>query len=94
MSSTHHLPERPALGERDASERLSPDDMATLHEQQFIEAALRHQQQLADKVRRGVAGLCSNCASQCSSQAVYCDDECRADHEHREQVHLRQHGRR
>lgn len=75
----------------DSSERLSADDQATQREAQFRAAALlRHRQ--ASTVAARTPGVCANCAQQCLPLAVYCDDECRAEHERRQAV-LRRQGR-
>lgn len=80
------------LQSHDTTERLGPDDMASLREQQHLEAALIGQQQRAQRTR-GVQGTCSNCGEACHPSTVYCDEDCRADHEHRETTLQRQ-GRR
>jgi hypothetical protein len=76
----------------DPSERLSADDMATQREGQFLAAALQRQQRAAQAVQRA-PGVCANCGDGVSLLMAYCDDECRADHEHRQMVLARQ-GRR
>lgn len=78
---------------RDASERLGPDDMATLHEEQLREAAMLDQQRAAARVR-STPGVCSNCGAVCLPAAVYCDTDCRDDHEARLQTQRRQGVRR
>jgi len=82
------------LAERDTSERLSPDDMATLRDEQFLQAGLLAQQAAAARAPKGRAGTCSNCGEACLPSAVYCDEDCRADHQHRLTVQQRQRGRR
>lgn len=67
---------------RDTSERLGADDMATVHEEQLREAALLDQQRAAARLR-STPGVCMNCGSACLPAAVYCDADCRADHEAR-----------
>lgn len=76
----------------DTTERLGPDDMATLREAQYLQAALFSQAARAER-SRGTPGTCSNCGAQCHPSAVYCDEDCRSDHEHRESILARQ-GRR
>lgn len=72
-------------------ERLGQDDMATRREGEFLAAALR--QQAARAARAGAAtGTCSNCGVLCLPQTVYCDPDCRADHEKRLRVQARQGG--
>lgn len=73
----------------DPTERLSADDLATQRDAEFTAAAL-------SAARRPVAastpGVCANCGARLPSLAVYCDADCRADHEHRQG--LSQRGRR
>ena len=76
---------RALLADRDATERLGADDMATLHEVQLREAALL-EQSLRAQTERSTPGVCSNCGAECLPLAVYCDDDCRSDHEHRLRV--------
>lgn len=73
----------------DSTERLSPDDMATRREEEFLAAALRAQRAGA-KAPRGTPGVCSNCGATCLPLAVYCDEDCRADHEERRRILARQ----
>jgi hypothetical protein len=66
-------------------ERLTGDDLATRREEEFLQVALRDQQ------RRGARslstpGLCSNCGEACLPLAVYCDADCREDHEARQRM--------
>ena len=58
----------------------SVDDMATQREAEFTAAALA-----ASRTGGvvGTPGVCLNCAARLASLAVYCDADCRADHEHR-----------
>lgn len=78
---------------RDPSERLGPDDMATLRDAQFLEAALLAQRQVAPAVKSR-PGWCCNCGAACLAAAIYCDDDCKSDHQHRLMVLARQQGRR
>ncbi len=62
-------------------ERLSADDLATRQEAEHLQAALAEQQRRARlelQVRRGV---CASCGATCLPRAVYCDADCRDDHE-------------
>lgn len=70
------------LVERDPDERLSADDMATRREEEFRLAALQRQQRAACK-RSSEPGVCTNCGAVCLPRAVYCDEDCRSDHEAR-----------
>lgn len=65
----------------DPTERLSADDQATQREAEFLAHALLAQQL---KARNGLAvqqGVCTWCQQACMPRTVYCDSECRADHE-------------
>lgn len=73
----------------DTAERLGEDDMATRREGEFLAAALRNQAAAA-KLGGATPGTCSNCQAQCLPQAVYCDADCRADHESRKRTLARQ----
>lgn len=66
----------------DTSERLSADDMATRREAEFLAAALRVQAGRAAATAH-TPGVCGNCREVCLPLAVYCDEDCRADHEWR-----------
>jgi hypothetical protein len=71
-----------ANDERDPAERLSSDDLATRREAEFLAQALQVQAANAYRVRAR-PGLCTNCGDACAPLAVYCDEECRGDHEGR-----------
>ncbi len=75
--------------ERDDSERLSADDTATLREEEFRAAALREHEFKAAKAAPVVHGECANCGEPLPPQVVYCDADCRADHEHRQRLEAR-----
>ena len=75
----------------DPHERLSADDQATQREGQFLAAALAAQQRASAQPRHP-PGVCANCRATCLPLAVFCDEDCRADHEHRQAV-LRRQGR-
>jgi hypothetical protein len=75
----------------DPHERLSADDMATQREEQFLAAALAAQRQ-AGAARLGTPGSCTWCRQACLPAAVFCDADCRADHEAHQQ-RLRRQGR-
>lgn len=79
---------RGQLEARDTTERLGPDDMATVHAEQHLEAARLEQQRAALRVQ-SEAGVCSNFRAACLPGTVYCDPDCRADHEARELVQRR-----
>jgi hypothetical protein len=69
--------------ERDQAERLGPDDQATQREAEFLQRALLNQQLRAARQPSAVQGVCTNCLDTCHPLAVYCDEDCRADHEAR-----------
>lgn len=68
--------------EGDEPERLSADDMATRREEEFLAAALREQAARA-VLAKAQKGTCANCGEACLPVAVYCDQDCRSDHEAR-----------
>lgn len=63
--------------------------MATRRESEFLSAALLNQAASAARSARP-PGVCANCGAVCLPQAVYCDPDCRADHERRAGVLARQ----
>lgn len=78
------------MPEREEFERLAdPEDQAQRVADRFRESALAHQQQMAEKAPRGKPGVCSNCAQVCLPTAIYCDEDCRDDHERRLRLHAR-----
>ena len=77
----------------DGAERLSADDMATRREGEFLRSALQRQAAALAAGDGSRPGCCANCGARCLPLAKFCDDECRADHEHRARVLARQ-GRR
>lgn len=68
------------LGPHDPTEVCTVDDVATRHADEFLALALLDHQQKARAVA-GERGTCRNCGEQCLPQAVYCDADCRDDHE-------------
>jgi len=76
MADTDNPPERPS----------SVDDMATLREAQFTDWAVAAARR---PVQASAPGVCGNCGAVLPSLAVYCDPECRADHEHRQAAERR-----
>lgn len=69
------------LVEVDPTERLSADDRASQAEAEFLADALLSRQALARKAPAVERGVCANCGETCLPRAVYCDADCRADHE-------------
>lgn len=72
------------------NERLSADDQATEREALFLAEALEAQRKRAARLA-AQPGVCAFCGEPCLPQAVYCDSDCRFDHE-RELVVLRRQG--
>jgi len=64
-------------------ERPGEEDMASRREEEFRALALRQQQQRASCRRASQPGVCTNCGNACLPTAVYCDADCRDDHERR-----------
>lgn len=79
--------------ERDPGERLSEDDQATQREAEFLSRALLNQKLAAARQPAAVPGVCTNCGERCLPLAVYCDPECREDHQVRLE-HAARSGRR
>lgn len=83
MIRAHALPVRAPAVVVDLGERLSADDLASQREAEFLAAALHVHAARAQRALRGFPGVCSNCGGHCLPCAVYCDAECRGDHEAR-----------
>lgn len=71
-------------------ERLCEEDMAARREAEFLADALAVQALRAAGGCVVQQGVCSNCGQACLPRAVYCDADCRADHEARLAVLARQ----
>lgn len=71
-------------------ERLSADDMASRAEEEAREAALARHAWRAAAQPASKPGVCRNCQLACLPRAIYCDDDCRQDHEARMQTLRRQ----
>ena len=78
--------------ERDQAERLSEDDQAVQREAEFRSLAFLQHRLRAAGQRPAVPGVCTNCDERCLPLAVYCDPECRDDHERRLVLGLRERG--
>jgi hypothetical protein len=65
------------------AERLSADDQAALVAEQIAADALATHRARQARIVASVPGVCSNCEERCLPTAVYCDAECRDDHEKR-----------
>jgi hypothetical protein len=61
---------------------LAEGDMASLREAQFVSAAVDAARAAAGR-RESTPGTCLNCSARIAAPAIYCDDDCRADHEER-----------
>lgn len=73
--------------DHDPVERLSADDLATQRAEQFAEAALAAARNSATV--HPTRGTCRNCMATLPPSGLYCDDDCRADFEHREAIQAR-----
>jgi hypothetical protein len=69
------------LGRVDPTEVMTTDDQATRRSDEFLAMALLKQQVKAQGGLVIHAGTCTWCGERCQPLAVYCDGECRADHE-------------
>lgn len=73
-------------GDGEPPDRVSEDDMPAHLEALFLAQALRR----VPATPVGEPGRCGNCGQACMPNAVYCDADCRDDHE----LRLRAGGRR
>ena len=55
----------------DTTERLGPDDLATLREAQHLQAALAAQRLRAQRGAGDKPGTCSNCGAACLPRATW-----------------------
>lgn len=78
------------IQEVDAADRLSPEDQAAARDAQFLDMALAEQRLRAEGGAVYQRGRCANCDAPIDPTRVYCDADCRADHEHRLAVLARQ----
>jgi hypothetical protein len=75
---------------RDTLERASEDDLISVSEAAYLQAALvRHrlraeQDAQALTVVRAPLGTCANCDERCDPATRYCDHDCQTDHAQRE----------
>lgn len=77
------------LVERDDLERQSADDLATTRDAEFLADALLTHQVAAAAQQPLPRGVCANCGEACAPRAVYCDEDCKADHEQRVRARAR-----
>lgn len=69
-------------------ERLSADDEAQRTAETFVADALAHHRRARERAgEQARPGVCTNCGEACLPTAIYCDVDCRADHEARLRVH-------
>jgi hypothetical protein len=74
---------------RDTLERASEDDLVSVSEAAYLQAALvRHrlraeQEANAQALVRTPLGTCANCDERCDPDARYCDPDCQSDHAQR-----------
>ena len=73
----------------DPDERLGQDDMATRHEAEFLAISVRNHDRAVLRAQPTERGVCTNCGERCLPMAVYCDEDCRADHETRDRARTR-----
>lgn len=78
-----HNPSHALLEPLPPDERLSGDDLAARAADEHLADALAWQQLRADGGSLIQRGVCCNCGERCHPSAVYCDPDCRADHEDR-----------
>ena len=83
---------RPLLEPLAPDERLSGDDMAARAADEHLADALLAQQVRAAGGEVYRRGSCANCGALCHPSTVYCDPDCRADHEARLRVLARRGG--
>lgn len=69
------------VGTYDRTEVATVDDQAARRSDEFLAMALLKQQLKAQGGILTQAGVCTWCAEPCKPATVYCDAECRADHE-------------
>jgi hypothetical protein len=70
--------------EREETERLSADDRAAARADELLaDALVEHQLKAARVAAMHRTGWCTNCGERCQLPLVYCDVDCRADHERR-----------
>lgn len=77
------LPRAPLLDPLPPDERLSAEDRAARAADEHLADALIAQQARAAGGVMYRRGVCANCGECCHPSALYCDPDCRADHEDR-----------
>ncbi len=79
------------VGEIDPTDVASPDDLAARRAEEFL-AVARARQVARAAGPRPQPGVCLWCGQTSLLSTIYCDDECRNDHETSEARRLRQGG--
>lgn len=69
------------IGQHDRTEVATADDLAARRADEFLALALLNQRGHARREAPSQAGVCTWCGEPCQVRAVYCDADCRADHE-------------
>ena len=80
------------LSEWDRTDVQGPDDLAAHRADEFVALARMAQALRSQGGQVLQRGVCASCAAPCAPQALYCDADCRADHE-REMAALARAGR-
>ena len=73
--------QRALMGAFDPTEVRNAEDMAAHRADEFLALALLSHQVKAQGGMAVLPGVCTYCQAQCHPRAVYCDTDCRADHE-------------
>jgi len=80
---------------RDTLERASEDDLVSVSEAAYLQAALVRHRLRAERDAQALAliptplGTCANCDERCDAAARYCDPDCHNDHAQREGLQAR-----
>ena len=75
---------------RDTLERAGEDDLISVSEAAYLQAALVRQRLRAEQEAQARAlvaaplGTCANCHERCDPATRYCDPDCQSDHTQRE----------
>ena len=70
-----------------------PLDDASQHEQEMRDDGIAEARRKQEAKVFHPIGICYNCFAQVADEALYCDDECKADHIHRLTIKERTHAR-
>lgn len=88
MVATHRSGIAIIDAERDTLERLGEDDLAAVRAGEFQQVAML-EHEIRARLPGSVPGVCTNCGEVCLPAAVFCDGDCREDHEKRERTSRR-----